>query len=995
MKTVLKKTFTILTVTIVTVFCDTKQFEDELVNLLNNKLGLSAYQNYLDKETNVLYKKRLLDTSNSQEVLKKLLNSIEYKLSRRKIAITELSKIIEDNYYKFYETLNIPSSCDASNNNSFCIVKRERRNLVKVPTLEIRNLIQENEKKYEFIKGQYIGTEEGVVIISAPKIIWPKTNDHRYQSWYSQATNPIKKDIVVIFDNSEKTTDTVQNRKIQSYIEEALETLTNTLNAEDRLALVAMSSSPLNPFIHDKTCPTNKLLFVRPNNKRIFHKFIHQLTPQGTSNYIDAFNTSFSLYSSSPLNTPLNKEPRERLIIFITYSTPKSDISTVQQSIQNSINSPIFTYAIGNNMNNETLEFLKDISTNSFKHNTNFKQKGFFKLVKDVDKLEYEVATYYKSLKDSNKNKDVFVTSPFYDKYAGVLASFCKPIWIFGFLGVARIDVNIKDIFSDIEFFLGGESLYLFLTESTNRALLHQLFPKFFHTFDTVTYLPFNLFEPQLESHQIDQMISSKEGSFAAVTQRIKSPGNSIYEGVDVEYVQSKYYWKRTKEFGFMICFVATENDYLTENEFRLSNYYQLDYHRIAIGCRYKDKIIARNSTTTKFGPELFLKPNQYLSSNESSRNLISYHVFMAQKWVYLSHFLAMNWPENSHQHNNLGTRKQCSIRVNTLSHVVYEGRQNGNHMSQDNVLGVMGLEIRVGYFYYTMEKFILNCQLSSYSCIMIDDTGLMLSYKQAGQNANDTYLYKHITSVEPRLSTELILKKILQRGQCLNTINLKNQIYWKVIIDSEKNEEKSFATYCSICKVNMSTCLENMECQCPCFILKEFNSCQLGQRENITFCSVPLMKQFSILSKASVGLCGKNPSCLTKSPKWGYKEAFRQTGCYKPNQCVKFIKNNAISSGDIAPILGGILGTFGGITVIGFCLFGILTLKKTNMCRKAESSVNDNQETRSIEFTTIENTTEDAGDKSEQRSKSPKSFDQSEDLPTYDDAITSKYSVA
>ncbi|CAD5126717.1 DgyrCDS14779 [Dimorphilus gyrociliatus] len=1009
---------------------DTRNFENEIANLLHDKLGLSAYQ---------------------------LLRSLELKLNERKIALASLTKTITDKYYQFYETDNISKSCNIVKPKGFCIAKREKLNLAKVPTAQIIKLIQKNSKKYEFIKSQYIGTEQGVVMISGPRIVWPRNNDHRYQSWYAQASNPIKKDIVLIFDNSEKTSNTVQGREIQSYFVEAVDTLINTLNDQDRLSLVAMSTSHFSPFTDDKTCQGNKFMFVTPNNKKHLKKFIHQLNAQGIANYIDAFNTTFSIFSSSSMDKALNVGTREKLIIFLTYSTPNSDITTVKQFIEKSINSPIFTYAVGDNINNETLTFLQEISTKTYKYNGNFEQQGMFKFVRDVDKIKFELATFYKSLKDSNKNRNVLVTSPFYNGIDGLLISFCMPIWIYGFLGVARIDVSFTDIFSDIEFFLGAQSSYTFLTDSMNRALLHPLISPPSHTFQTLTYLPFNFLEPQLSPLQIDQMISSTEGSFAAVTQRINSLGISIYDGIDVQNVSSKYYWVKTKEFRFMICFVVAENDYLTNNQFRLS-YHQLAYHKISSGCPYKAKIISRNITTIKFGPELFLQPYQYLSSMESYSILTSYEnylkgksknsIFKNQIWseMAMTHQLDRIWSQLDNKYSTpygfrfygskLGVFKSFpgyelaeqftpthqswykrtmfhkgkiaispiernNIQtdwINTVSHVVYEGRQNGKHDSQDNVLGIMGLEIRVGYFYYTMEKFIPKCQLSLYSCIMIDVSGLVISYKQAAQNPNDTHSYMHIISIEPKLSSELISKNILQRRQCFNTLKLKNQLFWKVIFDGEmysgrfftiqkirnsnailiiinRNDELLFENYCLKCKPEMASCQENIECQCPCFMPNEFYDCQLGQREKTPICSVALIKQFPVHSKAYFAQCGRKPSCYGNEEKtcsklkhcawcytkWNIRYIHRRTECVIPIKCVKFIEKPKGSSKSIAPSLGGSLGIMGGFVVLILLISLYWKLHKNKSCRKTIA----NEEPVRSEMTNIESIAEVATDES------------------------------
>ncbi|CAD5126828.1 DgyrCDS14858 [Dimorphilus gyrociliatus] len=770
-----------------------------------------------------------------------------------------------------------------------------------------------------------------------------------------------------------------------------------------------MSSSSIVSPLAGEHCNGSKLHFVTPNNKKLFHKFINQLNPLGTTNYIDAFNTTFSLFSSSPTPKVSNIGTREKLIIFLTYTTPHSDISTVEQffkqsnlHLSNSI--PIFTYAIGNNFHNKTLTFLKEVSTQKFENTKNTptsRQQGMFKHVLNATDLKSELAIYYKYLESSSQNRETLITSPVYDKSQGVLVSLCSPIWIYGFIGVARIDVSFSDIFSDIETFTSSQlSSYPMVIDSMNRALSHPLLPSSIHIFNDLTYLTFNLLEPQLSSSQIHQMISSKEGSFAAVTQRIKSRGNSLYEGIDVDSVASNYYWIMTKEFGYKICFVVTEKDYLLDVEYKFSDY-PFDYHKIRLGCPYRGTVILRNTSTTKLAPESFVDPFEYLNTFESYSRVQSYknvinghtenslfknqiipsfgisdrldkiwsqldnnyqtpynfkffgsktglfkslpgfelpNIFSPthQPWYKKSMFYKGKIVISPIQRDNINVNW-----VNTLSHVVYEGRRNRQHTADDNTLGVVGLEVNMGYFYYTIVKLVPKCQLDQYSCLMIDESGLMISYQRGAKNPNSISHYQHIISLEPRLSTQLVSAEILQKSQCFNILTFRYQLYWRVTFKNDKyqgkfftiqrirntnalliiidrNEEKSYENHCSVCQPEMADCLRNVECQCPCYIPKEINSCQSAQKDNTPICAVEVLRNFTSNSNAATGLCGRKPECLGNTKEgckklkhctWCYtkyhqKTILRELNCVIPVKCKKFLRKGGSSS-----IWGGISG--------------------------------------------------------------------------------------
>lgn len=260
--------------------------------------------------------------------------------------------------------------------------------------------------------------------------------------------------------------------------------------------------------------------------------------------------------------------------------------------------------------------------------------------------------------------------------------------------------------------------------------------------------------------------------------------------------------------------------------------------------CKYFNKLIIEKSVV-KFGPGAFKQPYHYLTFTETKANISDYKsyflnapykndIFKAEVKddVSISFMLEEMWSNADFEYKDqsvwryYGTENEV-IRVKpgtrlakkytptlrswykralgyklgivispayvdafgaglvvTFSHVIYQGSSKKSHDSNDYILGVMGIDIKVDSFYKELRKTIKECQEPVKSCLMIDKSGLVIVHQDWIKNPNinlENIETQHISNKEPTVARYLQEKGIMKAGECFNLEVVKNQLYWTV----------------------------------------------------------------------------------------------------------------------------------------------------------------------------------------------------------------------
>ena len=113
---------------------------------------------------------------------------------------------------------------------------------------------------------------------------WDEPFDPRHRPWYVAAASG-KKDVILVIDRSQS----MDGDKIKR-AQEAAKTILKSLTSEDRVAIVVFSDRAR--LLGDET----RLVHATPENQDNLEKAIDNLTVNGTTNFYDAFETTFNAW---------------------------------------------------------------------------------------------------------------------------------------------------------------------------------------------------------------------------------------------------------------------------------------------------------------------------------------------------------------------------------------------------------------------------------------------------------------------------------------------------------------------------------------------------------------------------------------------------------------------------------------------------------------------------------------------------------------------------
>ncbi|XP_074609249.1 VWFA and cache domain-containing protein 1-like isoform X2 [Acropora palmata] len=490
---------------------------------------------------------------------------------------------------------------------------------------------------YPFIKWQYFASQEGVYT-SFPA--YDDTNpcgryDPRVRPFYLETATPEAKDVVLMIDTSHS----MIGDKMKT-AQEAARTVLSITNPRDQIGVVSFNDEASTYSGNDvSSCYSQRLALAVPINKNALSKYVDELIGTGTSKYKIAFEKACELFKASI--SEKDSKTKKKVILFLTDGDPSDTnrslifktIRDCNTELKNSI--IIFTYGIGNAVNQEILKDIANLNTAKYGYPANRTvgdiTPGNFTYIENAndDTLITKMAAYYNFLPPVRLDNPI-VSIPYLDAFgSGLLMSTTLPCYDSQrrFIGVAGTDINVfEDLVNDITFFNQDQKTYAFMISNSGRTLIHPRLPIPNEPYADPIFLDIRTLEKDAEFLEVfNSMIRGSSGSKTFNATRYLMRGGDMLEGVTVKKLPSTYYWYPVESTEFSIAVVVPvgyQRQILSNIEIP-KNSYSFHYHRIDLisptkPCRYFQQEAIKETTVVKFAPGAFVDPYSYIGLKET-----------------------------------------------------------------------------------------------------------------------------------------------------------------------------------------------------------------------------------------------------------------------------------------------------------------------------------------------------------------------------------------
>ncbi|XP_068714497.1 VWFA and cache domain-containing protein 1-like [Montipora foliosa] len=215
---------------------------------------------------------------------------------------------------------------------------------------------------------------------------------------------------------------------------------------------------------------------------------------------------------------------------------------------------------------------------------------------------------------------------------------------------------------------------------------------------------------------------------------------------------------------------------------------------------------------------------------------------------------------------------------VITAARSIFLGEPSYAHHTNDDVLGVMGADFPLTYFYSLLTKVYPICKdIKTYFCFVMNDAGFLIMHEDfllSTASAADVE-YVHITEKEKNIAEHLISRGYLRKRQCRNLKEIQEQSFYEVDLPKGFVNELNNGDSCSkyqlskimgtnayigvavrdsmFCVAESCSCSSDRKCsylspkcECPCTSPLQFNYC-LSQFPNssLPICPPPAPQAF------------------------------------------------------------------------------------------------------------------------------------------------------
>ncbi|XP_052072383.1 VWFA and cache domain-containing protein 1-like isoform X12 [Mytilus californianus] len=611
----------------------------------------------------------------------KLLADIQDKLAASLVGFKNVLDAVKDEVFqnenRFTTQTTLPHCCDKHGTyvydpkfrkevdfSTACVTKSySSTSDAKYPHNTVSDIMKMQYDQNKNVLWQHYGTLEGVSIIY-PSTYWNDcyNYDPRFRSAFAATASPKDKDVVILIDSSSsmKQISGVTSKSKMSIAKEAARTVIETLNPNDRVAVISFSSGvsvPGEDANHD--CYKDTLSFASKTNIDKLQEFVSlyiQESNTGDTNFENVLIKAFSYLGST--NNNVDVSTRDQVILLLTDGgsndgrDPREVIRDENAKLQNRV--IVFTYLLGPGATNEIKQQLREMAT-QVKSNSSYGniREGHFTYVDQNQhaSLSMEMATFYVQLRSGQINTNPVYSIPYVDPFSerGLITSMCKTVYgtLGSMQGVSCTDVKLSELLKEVEYFEEGNSSYGFMIDNTGRALIHPLLPE--PAFVEINEDPVLVDITSLErtSGTVDIINSMKRGESGKKTLPnvyfTLSRGRLVNEGSRYLYLQATYFWGPVQNTRFYLCIVLSEETHtvISEADFDISNS-EMDnvflYHNRSLtfdsqpNCRFNYRKVTLAQSATKFTPSAFSNPFQYIDETETGLDVKEYTDYLTRK---------------------------------------------------------------------------------------------------------------------------------------------------------------------------------------------------------------------------------------------------------------------------------------------------------------------------------------------------------------------------
>ncbi|CAG2235343.1 unnamed protein product [Mytilus edulis] len=380
-------------------------------------------------------------TGNGTKLLADIQDKLAASLVRFKNVLDAVKDEVFQNENRFTTQTTLPHCCakpgtyvyDPKIQKRACVTRSPSSSSdAKYPHNTVSDIMKTQYDQNKNVLWQHYGTLEGVSIIY-PSTYWNDcyNYDPRFRSAFAATASPKDKDVVILIDSSSsmKQISGVTSKSKMIIAKEAARTVIETLNPNDRVAVISFSSGvtvPTGDPNHD--CYKDTLSFASKTNIDKLQEFVSlyiQESNTGNTNFENVLIKAFTYLGST--NDNVDVSTRDQVILFLTDGgsnegrDPREVISDENAKLQNRV--IMFTYLLGPGATNEMKQQLREMATQA-KSRWSYGniREGHFTYVDQNQhgRLSMELATFYVHLHVPSRhvNTNQVFSIPYVDPFS-------------------------------------------------------------------------------------------------------------------------------------------------------------------------------------------------------------------------------------------------------------------------------------------------------------------------------------------------------------------------------------------------------------------------------------------------------------------------------------------------------------------------------------------------------------------------------------------------
>ena len=735
----------------------------------------------------------------------------------------------------------------------------------------------------------------------------------QYEQWYADATLA-KPDTVVLIDRSVDMD--MEDLELAKAV--AVEVI-NTLNSRSMMAVIAFPAEVSQPRTSDN-CYEEQLAPATSFNKAIFTKFVEKLTlSEDKSRYMDGVKKASSMLKRT-------KTSPTKLIILLTGTHPSESFATLRREFNDeaayftSLRFAIIGISI---LDIQLIAELKKLA-----------QPVFVNIMNSTNARK-ELFSLYNFLGDIKTHLNISISAPYRCPLSNDLMwTFTLPVvYRDKFFAMVGVDFLLFELFDEINYMMSEPpTQYIFIIDRTDRqGLFHPRMPLMTETVPSVDVNITLLEREASEAGIIDSMAQGGSGTTTLLVAREHSRGNVYQEGFYYEFANATFHWRPVPYLPVSVCIVSSDVGHLT---FKLRQRFNLqsgaDNVRYEEGvrlCRRFRTVSIDRASTVELAVPAFLRPIEHLRRPITAELMRTFSAIfdgerpntefkdMVVEGVQLSFMAVEHWKNDRAGDMHVSRRyvafqtgvlrkypgywydkaysavqagwyiRAKAFPKNTTISTPYLDRSGAGYVisvshalairsgDEQQVVGVMDVDLTLGYFYVFFRKRFVLCRELSVVCLMINSGGYVVLHdsmmRPPRKGPAPSIENVHITELEPRVAHDLIMHGLMTRQACHKLLTMQKyymyhiradasvgesgdegrapyvmghvpdtNVFVIIIKDLAWNSDRATSCVCNRVAAIWPVCVSGAACQCPCVSnATDFRHCTGDFAEDWSLC--------------------------------------------------------------------------------------------------------------------------------------------------------------